>query len=356
MITHWDGHNLRPRRTRKRKTSKKITPLVTQRKCQGCRKVLYSQKFFERHISPMKLKKCPKCEKTFTLKCVYVKHLLVHPLECKYCKMNFSKQPHYDRHLLTHGLPYGGDPGDEVKTTSCKGCGKEYNRKKCLRNHISVNTLTKPEECQMCEEKFSMKCTMEKHLLVHPHECTDCHMRFTQSPAYYRHLVTHAKEDTNLRNGQSLLVCQGCNKEYAIEKCLQNHVTSNLLGAPEECHECKKQFSMRCALERHLLVIHPYVCTECEKEFNQRHSFDAHLQAHEDVWQKKGAQTYDGIRRLCPGCKKSFFGEEIFNNHVFLNTLLIHEECPKCMAMFSMNCALRQHCMFSMHCAFEKSN
>ncbi|XP_040195054.1 zinc finger and BTB domain-containing protein 20 [Rana temporaria] len=105
---------------------------------------------------------CTLCNKTFTAKQNYVKHMFVHtgekPHQCSICWRSFSLKDYLIKHMVTH---------TGVRAYQCSICNKRFTQKSSLNVHMRLHRGEKSYECYMCKKKFSHKTLLERHVALH---------------------------------------------------------------------------------------------------------------------------------------------------------------------------------------------
>ncbi|KAG9465138.1 zinc finger and BTB domain-containing protein 20 [Eleutherodactylus coqui] len=105
---------------------------------------------------------CTLCNKTFTAKQNYVKHMFVHtgekPHQCSICWRSFSLKDYLIKHMVTH---------TGVRAYQCSICNKRFTQKSSLNVHMRLHRGEKSYECYICKKKFSHKTLLERHVALH---------------------------------------------------------------------------------------------------------------------------------------------------------------------------------------------
>ncbi|XP_067992807.1 zinc finger and BTB domain-containing protein 45 [Melanerpes formicivorus] len=106
---------------------------------------------------------CGHCQKTFSSRKNYTKHLFIHsgekPHQCSICWRCFSLRDYLLKHLVTH---------TGVRAFQCTVCGKRFTQKSSLNVHMRTH---RPErfQCHLCSKGFSHRTLLERHAAAtHP--------------------------------------------------------------------------------------------------------------------------------------------------------------------------------------------
>ena len=109
--------------------------------------------------------KCDKCNKSYTIKNSYQKHLLIHNGKkyiCSICDAKFDDKSKLNRHLLIHS---------DTKEFKCNICDSAFKLKYNLKVHMRVHNNEKPYICTYpgCFAKFAQKNNLNSHSKIHLH-------------------------------------------------------------------------------------------------------------------------------------------------------------------------------------------
>ena len=77
----------------------------------------------------------------------------------------------------------------------CQQSNYAAQRKDNLVEHSATHSGERPFECGICDQKFSLKGSLSKHLLTHQEgrfECDQCDYKATQKGTLVLHLLTHS--------------------------------------------------------------------------------------------------------------------------------------------------------------------
>uniref|UniRef100_A0A4W3HS25 Zinc finger and BTB domain-containing protein 20 n=1 Tax=Callorhinchus milii TaxID=7868 RepID=A0A4W3HS25_CALMI len=140
---------------------------------------------------------CTLCNKTFTAKQNYVKHMFVHtgekPHQCSICWRSFSLKDYLIKHMVTH---------TGVRAYQCSICNKRFTQKSSLNVHMRLHRGEKSYECYICKKKFSHKTLLERHVALHGTGCSEvttyvcsvCPAKFDQIEQFNDHMRMHVSD------------------------------------------------------------------------------------------------------------------------------------------------------------------
>ena len=112
------------------------------------------------------------------------------------------------------------------------GCGKRFNRSEHLKKHIeAVHHKKKPVQCQECPKAFATAAALKVHTRVHtgekPFACLypGCERRFSQK--------MHRDRHTRVHTGKKPYVCGVCKRKFSQRSSMKRHINivhNTLLG------------------------------------------------------------------------------------------------------------------------------
>jgi len=157
---------------------------------------------------------------------------------------------------------------------SCKICGVQLETQKALNKHTNKTHIMKTENgdnirysCLVCEETFSWKLSLN------------------------RHLKSHAEADG--QEGESGAVCKICGELLKTRKSLKKHINKTHVIKTENagivqyiCNECKKTFSWKITLSRHLKSHtgeNQLSCEVCGRKVRDKYQLNQHMLTHSSV-------------------------------------------------------------------------
>ncbi|KYO43766.1 zinc finger and BTB domain-containing protein 45 [Alligator mississippiensis] len=104
---------------------------------------------------------CSHCQKTFSSRKNYTKHMFIHsgekPHQCSICWRSFSLRDYLLKHMVTH---------TGVRAFQCSICCKRFTQKSSLNVHMRTH---RPErfQCCICNKYFSHRTLLERHVATH---------------------------------------------------------------------------------------------------------------------------------------------------------------------------------------------
>lgn len=319
---------------------------------------------------------CPTCGKSFPRRSSWKRHQLTHedikPFVCRICTSGFNRKEHLMRHMLSHST---------VRPYPCERCGKRFIRKEHLARHLlcipscsNSSDMPRPFCCDICKQRFVRKehlfrhrkrahehaMVLEDQLEDKPFVCWQCQKCFTRYEHLRKHLDTHSciipSSSTSLLPEVTLSevkvenMSMDINMEYAMDSKDEHDIMLPPVSVlelneqlPEQverpkpstlCTICKKTFSRRSHLLRHLKRIHKvepvltrrrvnksgdengnieetkFECHTCGKTFSRQ----AHLDRHEK--NLHGDDRMVSAPYECVTCGQAFFDSNLLNLHM----------------------------------------
>ncbi|KAM5125399.1 uncharacterized protein ACMZJ9_022205 isoform 1-T2 [Mantella aurantiaca] len=224
---------------------------------------------------------CTICTRSFSLKHNLITHQRTHtgekPFLCPQCGRSFSRRETLNNHRRSHqvyqsksvtGVPKaitGSQAHDQLPETGQQTRGRDDSRPEepqpvsdheaqptngdarleeqpaTTQNHIRIFI------CPMCGKSFNQKHTLINHLRIHsgerPYTCQLCRKSFIQK----QHLTKHVR----LHTGERPYVCHECGRSFSLKHNLTTHQRIHTGERPYPCHHCGKRFNRRSILLSH---------------------------------------------------------------------------------------------------------
>lgn len=201
------------------------------------------------HVSQKDDTKCNQCNKMFTTKSNYNRHMKMHNgtmVECNLCgKLFFTKDAQAKHRLSVH----------ENQRLPCDepACGKSFKTKLGLTNHKKDHIGVYRYLCPQCGKGFNYKSEFECHVVKHdekqPFMCTKCNERFS----FKTNMVRHSR--TCGENGKSIK-CDVCDKKFSCKRYLQEHSKAHATDDSYQCPTCGQFYKHRASLRNHVRRVH----------------------------------------------------------------------------------------------------
>ena len=195
---------------------------------------------------------------------------------------------------------------------SCHICDRSFTRFDTLENHVkSVHSNERPFQCQYstCQKTYATQTALMNHLKVHtngkPYQCQECDSSFSLLIEYKMHARQKHADTERLR-------CNDCYQVFPDVGSLENHRSLEHLF---ECEVCGKRFARLAYLQLHIKVHNGekvYNCGVCSQGFDSEIAYRQHMRSH--------PKPTRGKRFHCQLCDKSFEAP---------NELIAHYRCEE---------------------------
>ncbi|PSN55164.1 hypothetical protein C0J52_00591 [Blattella germanica] len=195
---------------------------------------------------------------------------------------------------------------------------------------IDETAATPPGKCHCCGED------LETAHSGGDFACVDCNKNFKLKSSLERHRrVIHLEGET--------YSCPECEARCPDKGTLARHMYTHTGLKPYSCTRCKKQFSRKYHLERHVIQTgcdgnprptHP--CQVCGRMFSRKDNLREHLRAH--AGQVKRKKKYN-----CQHCNKEFHGTTLLQIHLRTHTGERPFQCDYCPKSFPSSGAMKKH-------------
>ena len=252
-------------------------------------------------------KYCSICVLTFEGQEAYEKHQSkLHrkgDIECEYCYKRFLRKAYLAIHIKNTHLAIK----EEAK---CHKCQKIYSNRESLSKHDMLMHGPKTFQCDICEEKFSVRSKLKihegrKHLKSRDFSCEKCPKKF-----FCKYDVrTHNNE---VHSDYKPYKCDLCPSEFKRNSTWRNHRKSHLSAKTFVCPVCQKRFkhklsAQRCMESHGEVEKSSFVCAveNCGVSLTTTEGLKRHMKTH-------GERE----RFPCNICTKTLSGKSELNRHL----------------------------------------
>ncbi|XP_057316920.1 uncharacterized protein LOC130657939 isoform X2 [Hydractinia symbiolongicarpus] len=170
------------------------------------------------------------------------------------------------------------------KKDKCRYCRQRFTSSELLKHdRVYVKLI-----CPQCKMRICNRKKLTKHILQHAKhkkQCPLCCKSFEDIQSYQSHKSTvhTAIEDSSLAK-KKLWKCAQCNKAFRKELHLRKHQIRRCLNnindsKPEKCFVCKKLFSSKQNVEKHIPLhqVSYMECQECKECFDVEEDSASHF-------------------------------------------------------------------------------
>ncbi|XP_059614513.1 zinc finger protein 425-like [Phlebotomus argentipes] len=203
---------------------------------------------------------------------------------CGICAIMFTNQFHYDQHVAKHD-------------SQCKICNRTFTKKAQYLKHMAImHSSEKPFSCDICQKSFKVKQWLRTHQKIHlspndtPVKCPYCSKSFRTSIRLHSH-KSYAHRGLPLTITDPPFSCSVCKEDFALLDDLKKHVPIHKprrIVKPATCAICKKTFCGTFNLKIHVGRFHKesdlpknfrknrFECSTCTKKFQCSASLEKH--------------------------------------------------------------------------------
>ena len=201
---------------------------------------------------------------------------------------------------------FGGEETEGRRIYTCTICNKVFDRPYRLQRHMQIHDPNRPRvSCQICDRSFTRLDTLENHMkCMHSDDRPyHCHYPICQkSFATQSSLVNHLKIHTDGKPYK----CLECDDSFTLLYEYKQHIRQMHADTEDlRCSDCYKVFPDPNHLEKHRIVEHRLECEICGKTFARLAYLQLHVQVH------SGDNVYN-----CKYCSQGFDSEYAYKQHV----------------------------------------
>uniref|UniRef100_A0A182T9L9 Transcription factor grauzone n=1 Tax=Anopheles maculatus TaxID=74869 RepID=A0A182T9L9_9DIPT len=214
-------------------------------------------------------------------------------------------------------------------------CGKQFFRRYILVDHIAAHRGS--TRCEICQKTYKTK----RYLLLHiakshsseeerPFKCTKCHISYPKQYLLRAHELLHVQQQ-----------CQICQKVLSNNQSLKVHIAQmHSDDGNHICDTCGKVFRTKLAMERHinehqgLDMVERLQCEYCKKWFSGKYNLNKHI---------RFLHMQDGQVFPCDICQHVSPNSRALANHKQRIHVEERFECEYCGKRFKRRPNLREH-------------
>ncbi|XP_050096360.1 zinc finger protein 771-like [Anopheles aquasalis] len=257
---------------------------------------------------------CEPCRRAFLDREKYVAHKKCHDLGrthfCTICEKGFRTAEAHRLHVLSHDAPF-----------LCAECGKKFETKSNLKQHMKRHSNVRPFACKLCPSKFHSKGELKTHQYTHSKvkqfSCDMCGALFTKNSSLAKHQRIH----TGIRP----FSCEACSRSFYTSDLLKRHMLTHTGERPYKCTYCIRSFTQSNDLVKHMrthIGTNIYKCDRCDASHRLLSELRDHYKVHYQSEEGKGS-----------GSAESTAGEGGNRDFRFTTTniLKLHHTPKKCL-------------------------
>ncbi|XP_051167350.1 zinc finger protein 724-like [Leptopilina boulardi] len=327
-------------------------------KCKFCPKQFTMAGHLANHLkSHKKSIDCLKCSKKFRTQAIYKNHVqefhneistdidIENSLDEQKVKIVSKKIAISEKLFESHGKKLKKLKLNE--TLECNYCGQKFEFPSVLKRHIRSHTNERPYNCEICNKSFKQHGHLNQHSITHTDyrslQCNQCGVKFESLDALKIHSEIHPydssmssflKKNINLTKPR-LFDCDICKKVFTTKSVLKRHILTHTQERHYECDICGKRFKQSGHVKSHMLVHtgeRRFQCAICSKRFSLANSLKKHMYIH------NGDKPYQ-----CDICGARFLEKRNFNGHLLTHTNEKPFVCKICGKKYTLADTLRRH-------------
>ena len=219
---------------------------------------------------------CDICDKTYTAKGNFRKHMLIHQkgsLKCNDCDKTFQSVSGLWLHTKIH-YPTEACPHCEHKAPN-----QSYLKKHIDRVHFRGDSSRKPHICDQCGNRFYTAYALNSHVTTHVRDkqytCSHCdHATHTE--------ILLAKHIKNMHVDRDPFICNICGARTKFKASMDEHQRRHYDERPFKCTECSHTSISATNLAHHKMIHkeRAFQCGVCQKKFVYKSQLNCHSAIH----------------------------------------------------------------------------
>ncbi|XP_071523711.1 uncharacterized protein [Panulirus ornatus] len=211
--------------------------------------------------------KCESCACEFPSKSELTRHIVKYQgtcnpnksegVRCATCGEDLPNLEALKDHRRTAHPTPEVTPGSGKKGFECDYCGKTFNCRSNLRDHLVVHTGEKPYPCDICGKSFSFIHNMKTHRLTHNEGrnevCPYCDKAYKSKISLYYHMKKGNCRGLSTKEvPEGYHRCTDCLQMFASEERFKSHKEKGHCQVSHRCQYCGLRCSTEARLQNHL--------------------------------------------------------------------------------------------------------